>query len=74
MSPLGVSSEGYPAYVAQQAVYQAIRRGELSRGLCEACGTTEDVCGHHDDYGRPLDVRWLCRSCHVKHHATKAKP
>ena len=24
---------------------------------------------HHDDYGKPESVRWLCRSCHVGHHA-----
>ena len=24
---------------------------------------------HHDDYDKPGDIRWLCRSCHVQHHA-----
>jgi hypothetical protein len=24
---------------------------------------------HHDDYSKPLDVRWFCRRHHLLHHA-----
>lgn len=35
---------------------------------------TPVVFGHHTDYHRPLDVVWLCRSCHGRvHGAMKAE-
>jgi len=24
---------------------------------------------HHDDYSKPLDIQWMCTSCHKRHHA-----
>lgn len=47
-------------------VQNAIRRGYITKPeACEECGRTGTrLNGHHDDYGRPLDVRWLCGSCH----------
>ena len=53
----------------RNAVYRAIKNGKLVPGPCELCGSTRFVDGHHDDYAKPLDVRWLCRSCHKKEHA-----
>ena len=31
------------------------------------------VVAHHDDYSKPLDVRWLCRSHHMQLHADLRK-
>ena len=45
-----------------------IRQGVLVRMPCEMCGTEQDVQAHHDDYYKPLDVRWLCRTHHREHH------
>lgn len=45
----------------------AIRDGKLIRQPCEVCGDLK-VDAHHDDYSKPLDVRWLCRPHHAVHH------
>jgi ribosomal protein S27AE len=51
-------------------VNYAISYGRLKRSpTCEQCGRTTRTQGHHDDYAKPLDVRWLCSSCHVRLHA-----
>jgi len=47
----------------------AQRRGQLTPQPCERCGSTVRVEKHHEDYARPLQVRWICRPCHVAHHA-----
>ena len=48
-------------------VYQ--RRGKLVPQPCERC-QSPDAQKHHDDYTVPLQVRWLCRSCHLHYHHT----
>lgn len=53
---------------AHQMVWGAMKLGLLIRKPCEQCGA-EPTDAHHDDYLKPLEVRWLCRSCHKAHHA-----
>lgn len=53
-------------YAARTAVGNAIRDGRLLRCPCEVCGAVKAEA-HHDDYSKPLDVRWLC----VKHHRAR---
>ena len=48
-------------------VNNAIRDGRLEKYPCEICGD-DKVHGHHDDYAKPLDVRWLCPTHHVEWH------
>lgn len=56
-------------YAAHKAVTIAVRQGRLQRQPCEECGSTRRVHAHHDNYSRPLDVRWLCSTHHKRHHA-----
>lgn len=48
--------------------WNAIRDGVLIRQPCEECGEPRAEA-HHDDYSKPLDVRWLCGRHHRQHHA-----
>lgn len=52
-------------YRAQYQLDRAIRAGRLARpDACSKCGAPCKPHGHHDDYAKPLQVRWLCRACH----------
>jgi hypothetical protein len=57
---------------ARAAVARAIRSGKLIRDVCEVCGC-EKVDAHHDDYSKPLQVRWLCRVHHLMEHGAYIK-
>lgn len=54
--------ERYPEKVKAHSAAQ-----KLIRQPCEICGETK-VHAHHDDYSKPLDVRWLCVKHHTLHH------
>lgn len=56
---------------AHSRVAHAVRSGLLERLACEVCGS-EETHAHHDDYSRPLDVRWLCPLHHKHEHLADA--
>lgn len=63
--------------LAQGRAEKAMLRGSLIRpATCQACGAHDapmkdgrsSIQAHHDDYNKPLDVRWLCQRCHHEWH------
>lgn len=58
-------------YKAHTMVNNAIRDRRLTKKPCEVCGN-EKSHAHHDDYSKPLDVKWLCAMHHQRlHHSEK---
>jgi hypothetical protein len=54
---------------ARVAVRREIRMGLMARGTCEIRECSVLGQAHHDDYAKPLEVRWLCKQHHeIEHH------
>lgn len=53
--------------IARSRTAYAIRTGKLFRMPCEKCGNPKSQA-HHDDYSKPLEVRWLCFVHHREAH------
>lgn len=50
---------------ARSKLSNAIRDGKILRpNKCDRCGKKCTPDGHHWNYAYPLNVIWLCRSCH----------
>ena len=51
---------------AHSAVHRAIQKGVLIRpAICPSCGGDKSrIEASHANYSKPLDVQWLCASCH----------
>lgn len=60
---------------AREAVRQAVASGRLKKLSCEHLGNgcRGVVDAHHDDYSKPLEVRWLCRKHHQSHHRNERR-
>ena len=52
---------------ARSKVLTAIRSGALVKQPCQVCGES-DTEAHHEDYRKPLDVWWLCKTHHAARH------
>lgn len=60
----------YPEkYKARTALAHALRAGRVVKpDCCEVCGKATRLDGHHADYSKPTEVRWVCRPCHGQEH------
>ena len=57
---------------ARNKLKLAIKLGKISRKVCEIKKCNLIGQGHHEDYAKPLEVRWLCRIHHEElHHPLK---
>lgn len=52
---------------ARRILRMALASGKVKPQPCENCGDPKTQ-GHHTDYSKPLDVRWLCRKHHALEH------
>lgn len=58
-----------PKVHARQLVHLALRKGLITRPqLCEDCQQRKRITAHHEDYSKPLEVKWLCFLCHARRH------
>lgn len=54
-------------YRAHLKANTALKKGILERQPCEVCGEVKSHM-HHDDYSKPLAVRWMCTTHHMRLH------
>jgi hypothetical protein len=55
---------------ARSLLSNAVCYGKIVRPtICSLCGSDKGVIeAHHPDYSKPLDVIWVCKSCHFMVH------
>lgn len=46
-----------------------LKKGNIIKpSECECCKQLIKLEGHHDDYTKPIEVKWFCRPCHFAYH------
>ncbi|KKK52352.1 hypothetical protein LCGC14_3105780 [marine sediment metagenome] len=53
---------------ARAYLHTYIKRGKLQKLPCCICGLTDNLEAHHEDYNKPLEVVWFCRTHHLEYH------
>ena len=65
----GKSPEGKFRRAVQRLAAAAEELGYIERPpVCDGCEKLVPLQRHHEDYSLPLDVEWMCASCHGKRH------
>ena len=52
---------------ARDVTFYALKSGKIKKFPCEVCGNKKSEA-HHDDYSKPLKVKWLCPIHHADLH------
>lgn len=55
---------------AYNQLRRAIKKGIVIECCCVVCGAKAEA--HHDDYLKPLDVKWFCKKHHEEWHLTNS--
>ena len=59
--------------IARRKVATALHNGSITKTPCTVCGATKNVCAHHKDYSKPLDIVWVCRDHHYRIHVAERR-
>ena len=54
-------------FLVRLTLNYAVRTGKVKKFSCKICGNKKSE-GHHENYGNPLDVIWLCKIHHEDYH------
>lgn len=67
---LAVRKANPEKYKARRRAYMALNKGLIVKpNACPVCGFNDRRLEmHHDDYLKPLEIRWLCSRCHGLEH------
>lgn len=66
-NPIFYIGKQRPDRRANGIVTYFIACGRLVKQPCEVCGERK-VRAHHDDYNKPVEIRWLCAKHHFEWH------
>lgn len=52
-------------FLARQIVQLALKGKMIFKpSKCTRCVNTQKIEAHHEDYSKPLDILWVCFTCH----------